>query len=128
MGAKILCHKDKFFSYLFLKRENIKITILRWLDSITDSMGMNLGKLWKILRDREAWHAAVRGVQRAGHDSATELNNNKSLEVYCLSSLHFDFTQVPVPPSTLAAFGLPAIPSLSAFKSVSSRNLDFLQS
>ena len=31
---------------------------IRWLDSITDSVDMNLGKPWDILRDREAWHAA----------------------------------------------------------------------
>ena len=37
---------------------------MRWLDSITDRMSMNLGKLWEMVRDREAWHATVRGVAK----------------------------------------------------------------
>ena len=50
---------------------------MRWLDGIVDTMGMNLSKLREIVKNREAWYAAVHGIAEQSADTTEQLNNKK---------------------------------------------------
>ena len=82
--------KLQYFGYLVRRANSLEKTLMlgktkcrrtrgqhrmRWLDGIMDSMDMNLSKLWEIVKDREAWRAAVHGV--TGSD--IRQNNNISI-------------------------------------------------
>ena len=64
---------------------------IRWLDGITDSMDMNLGRLQEMVRDREAWGAAIHGV--SSQTQLEQLNNNSKTTHY-YSAQCFYGTQV----------------------------------
>ena len=57
---------------------------IRWLDGIIDVMNMNLGKLREMVRDREAWRAAVYGLQRTVYDWVTEQQQQRLVAYFLM--------------------------------------------
>ena len=57
---------------------------MRWLDGIIDSMDMNLSKLQEMVKDREAWHAAVHAVTKSQTQLSNQTITNKYLKLHCV--------------------------------------------
>ena len=69
---------------------------MRWFNSITHSMDMNLSKLWEIVEDRGAWCAAVHGRQRVGHEQATKQWNKEEIWGGGICILRLTWKDIPV--------------------------------
>ena len=104
----MLKRKLQYFGHLMQRIDSLEKTLIlgkmegkrrrgrqrmRWLDGITDSMGMGLGRLWQLVMDREAWRAVVHGIAKSQTwlSDWTELNVLRFIHVVICVRISFPF-------------------------------------
>ena len=104
LEGMLLKLKLQYFGHLMWRVDSLEKTLMlggirgrrrrerprmRWLDGIMDLMDMSLSELRELVMDREAWHSAIHGVAKSGHDWVTELNWIYIFATFSLFILHW---------------------------------------